>query len=181
MKCYFDHHHSHAHYVSHVGLNWDEWDSSCLSGTGLFVGSGIRYCIGYILPIFQRVVTQRHRQETKMLCVYILCILMETEILGQIKKATSSKHALFNSCLFTNLCYSVQINSFNNIICSQMAHFYSQSFMKCEQSFSITFALRLNDENCEICLHPGDHWTTNSKWLIFKMCSQNILNLQTFS
>lgn len=61
---------------------------------------------------------------------------MESEILGQMKKALGKSTDLFQTCLvqlmFINLCQLVQINNFQNVICSQMAHFDSQSLMMCE-------------------------------------------------
>jgi len=118
-----------------VQLRWMR-QFMCLAGTGLFVGSGRHYCICYILLIFWRFFSQWLRQETKILCLYISCILMENEILGQKKKALGKSTELLQTCkiqlMFINLCQLVQINNFQNVICSQMAHFNSQSLMMCE-------------------------------------------------
>lgn len=61
---------------------------------------------------------------------------MENEILGQKKKASGKSTDLLQTCtiqfMFINLCQLVQINNFQNVICSQMAHFGSQSLMLCE-------------------------------------------------
>lgn len=61
---------------------------------------------------------------------------MENEILGQKKKASGKSTDLLQTCtiqfMFINLCQLVQINNFQNVICSQMPHFGSQSLMLCE-------------------------------------------------
>lgn len=58
---------------------------------------------------------------------------MEDEIFGQKKKTLGKSTDLLQTCtiqlVFINLFQLVQINDFQNVICSQMAQFGSQSIM----------------------------------------------------